>query len=72
MNGAVDRDASTRARIEEHWKASERGDTETEHAIYAADGATAALSHERGWGDQTEGRRPGSADGQAGNRTSFG
>ncbi len=37
MNGTVDRDASTRARIEEHWKASERGDTDTEHAIYAAD-----------------------------------
>jgi hypothetical protein len=33
----VDRDASTRARIEEHWKASERGDSDTEHAIYAAD-----------------------------------
>jgi hypothetical protein len=37
VNGAVDRDVSTRARIEEHWKASERGDTDTEHAIYAAD-----------------------------------
>jgi len=35
--GAVDRYASTRARIEEHWKASERGDTDTEHAIYADD-----------------------------------
>jgi len=34
---AVDRDASTRARIEEHWTASERGDTVTEHAIYADD-----------------------------------
>jgi len=37
---AVDHDASTRARIariEEHWKASERGDSDTEHAIYAAD-----------------------------------
>jgi len=33
----VDRDASTRARIEEHWTASERGDTVTEHAIYADD-----------------------------------
>ena len=31
----MDRDASTRARIAEHWKASERGDTDTEHAIYA-------------------------------------
>ncbi len=28
---------STRAAIEEHWRASERGDTEAEHAIYAAD-----------------------------------
>ena len=38
MNRAVDRDASTRARIAEHWAASERGDSDTEHAIYAADG----------------------------------
>ena len=38
MNSAVDRDASTRARIAEHWEASERGDSDTEHAIYAADG----------------------------------
>src|SRR6202046_4906190 len=37
MNRAVDRDASTRARIAEHWEASERGDTDAEHAIYAAD-----------------------------------
>ncbi len=37
MNKAVDRDASTRARIAEHWQASERGDSDTEHAIYAAD-----------------------------------
>lgn len=36
MNRAVDRDASTKARIEEHWKASERGDSDAEHAIYAA------------------------------------
>ena len=27
----------SRAAVEEHWRASERGDTETEHAIYAAD-----------------------------------
>jgi hypothetical protein len=33
-----DRDASIRARITEHWEASERGDSDTEHAIYAADG----------------------------------
>ncbi len=31
------RDSETRARIEEHWKASELGDTDSEHAIYAAD-----------------------------------
>jgi hypothetical protein len=31
------RDGETRARIEEHWKASELGDIEVEHAIYAAD-----------------------------------
>jgi hypothetical protein len=30
-------DADIRARIREHWEASERGDIETEHAIYAAD-----------------------------------
>jgi hypothetical protein len=33
----MDRDASTRAQIEQHWKASEDGDTATEHAIYATD-----------------------------------
>ncbi|HEX4658668.1 MAG TPA: nuclear transport factor 2 family protein [Streptosporangiaceae bacterium] len=33
----MDRDARTRARLEQHWKASERGDTDAEHAIYAAD-----------------------------------
>jgi hypothetical protein len=33
----MDRDARTRARIEEHWKASEDGDADTEHAIYADD-----------------------------------
>jgi hypothetical protein len=38
VNTASDRDASTRAQIEQHWKASESGDSETEHAIYAADG----------------------------------
>jgi hypothetical protein len=37
VSRAVDRDASIRARIEEHWVASERGDADTEHAIYAAD-----------------------------------
>ena len=33
----MDRDAKTRARLEQHWKASELGETDTEHAIYAAD-----------------------------------
>jgi len=30
-------DPDTRAAIEEHWRASESGDVETEHAIYAED-----------------------------------
>jgi len=38
MNTTTDRDASTYARIEQHWTASENGDSDTEHAIYAADG----------------------------------
>jgi hypothetical protein len=33
----MDRDVRTRARLEQHWKASDRGDIDTEHAIYAAD-----------------------------------
>jgi hypothetical protein len=33
----VDADSRTRDAIEEHWRASERGDTEAEHAIYATD-----------------------------------
>ena len=37
MNRTTDRDATTRARLEQHWKASERGDIDAEHAIYAAD-----------------------------------
>jgi len=32
-----DRDARIRAGIEQHWKASDSGDVDTEHAIYAAD-----------------------------------
>jgi hypothetical protein len=31
-----DSDAAIRARLLEHWQASERGDIEVEHAIYAA------------------------------------
>jgi hypothetical protein len=30
-------DSQKRAELEEHWQASERGDTEVEHAIYSAD-----------------------------------
>ena len=33
----MDPDTRTRAALVEHWQASERGDTEPEHAIYAAD-----------------------------------
>jgi hypothetical protein len=33
----MDRDAKTRARVEQHWTASEQGDDDTEHAIYAQD-----------------------------------
>lgn len=33
----MDPDVRTRTAIEEHWRASERGDTEAEHAIYAVD-----------------------------------
>jgi hypothetical protein len=33
----ANRDADIRARIERHWKASERGDADAEHAIYAED-----------------------------------
>jgi hypothetical protein len=37
MSSATDREADIRARIQEHWEASERGDLDAEHAIYAAD-----------------------------------
>jgi hypothetical protein len=37
VNSATDRDAGIRVRIEQHWKASEDGDADTEHVIYAAD-----------------------------------
>ena len=37
MNETTDRDTSTRARLEQHWAASESGDIDTEHAIYADD-----------------------------------
>src|SRR5690349_16209308 len=37
MNSASGRGADIRARVQQHWEDSERGDVETEHAIYAAD-----------------------------------
>jgi hypothetical protein len=37
MNSAIDRDAEVQARIQQHWEASERGDGDAEHAIYAED-----------------------------------
>ena len=33
----ISADNQKKAAVEEHWKASERGDTETEHAIYSPD-----------------------------------
>jgi SnoaL-like domain len=37
VSSATDREADIRARIQQHWEASERGDLDAEHAIYAAD-----------------------------------
>ncbi|MGZ4187119.1 MAG: nuclear transport factor 2 family protein [Solirubrobacteraceae bacterium] len=37
MSSAGDRNADIRARVQAHWEASERGDADAEHAIYAAD-----------------------------------
>jgi hypothetical protein len=37
VSRTTDHDARTRARLEQHWEASERGDIDAEHAIYAAD-----------------------------------
>src|SRR3954452_674247 len=37
MNSGIDRDADIRARVQQHWEASERGDVDTEHAIYVPD-----------------------------------
>jgi hypothetical protein len=37
VDSAIDREADIRARIQQHWEASERGDIDVEHAIYAAD-----------------------------------
>ena len=37
MNDAAAGDADIRARILQHWEASERGDIDAEHAVYADD-----------------------------------
>jgi hypothetical protein len=37
VNTTMDRDVRTRAQLELHWAASERGDIDTEHAIYSED-----------------------------------
>jgi hypothetical protein len=37
LNSAIDREADIRARLQQYWEASERGDVDAEHAIYAAD-----------------------------------
>jgi hypothetical protein len=52
VNSAIDPDADLRARLLEHWEASERGDAEAEHAIYAAD---AILDHPQS-GERFRGR----------------
>ena len=36
-NETMDGDALARAKVMEHWRASEQGDSAAEHAIYAAD-----------------------------------
>jgi hypothetical protein len=37
VDSTIERDADIRARIQQHWDASESGDIDTEHAIYAED-----------------------------------
>jgi hypothetical protein len=37
VDSATDREADIRARIQQHWDASESGDGDLEHAIYAED-----------------------------------
>jgi hypothetical protein len=37
VSSAIDHDADIRARLQQHWEASERGDGDAEHAIYADD-----------------------------------
>jgi SnoaL-like domain len=52
MNMGTDSDAAISARIMEHWEASERGDSDVEHAIYALD----ALLHYPQSGERFRGR----------------
>jgi hypothetical protein len=49
----MDSDVRTRARVAEHWHASERGDSDAEHAIYAVD---AILDYPQS-GERFRGRR---------------
>jgi hypothetical protein len=37
VSSAIDHEADIRARIQQHWEASESGDLDAEHAIYAVD-----------------------------------
>jgi hypothetical protein len=53
----MDPDIRTRAALEEHWRASERGATEAEHAIYAED---AILDYPQS-GERFRGRRTSAA-----------
>ena len=48
-------DARTQSLLEQHWKASERGDNDTEHAIYAED---AILDYPCSLNASTAGRSP--------------
>ena len=52
-NSAGDLDADRRAQLRQHWEASEHGDVDLEHAIYAAD---AILDYPQS-GERIRGRR---------------
>jgi hypothetical protein len=52
MDDAMEADARIRGAVEEHWRASESGDTEAEHAIYAQD----AILHYPQSGERFRGR----------------
>ena len=63
VNTVIDSDTETRARIQQHWDASECGDIESELAIYAADAILAvrspASASAAGQGSSTARRAPG-------------